>query len=70
MATAAQNLQTAVDNISAKIAEVSANPKPNYSIDGQSVSHADYFRMLTEQYGVLNELIAAGTPFEITTEVY
>lgn len=68
MATEAENLATARANIAAKIASVSANPKPNYSVDGQTFSHADYFRMLTEQYRMLGQLQNEGAPFEIVTE--
>lgn len=45
---------------------VSQNPKPNYSIDGESYSHGDYLRMLTEQIGELDKMIASEEgPFEL-----
>lgn len=70
MATYEQNLVTIRDNIAAALATISASPKPNYTIEGQTVSHADYFAMLMSQMKAANEAIAAGTPFEIVTEVY
>ena len=42
------DLQTAEANYAAKIKEISANPKPSYSVDGQSVSWADFHKSLLE----------------------
>jgi hypothetical protein len=65
VASEAENLQTAIDNVAAKLAEVTANPKPSYSIDGQSVSWGEYYRMLTGHLKELREAkIAADGPFE------
>lgn len=69
MPSVLDNLITAKANIAAKIAEISANPKPNYSIDGQSISWASYFDMLNSQLGKLDESIAvAQGPFEMPIE--
>lgn len=65
-----QNLVTIRDNIAASLASISANPKPNYSVDGQTVSHADFFAMLMNQLKAANAAISAGTPFEIETQAY
>lgn len=46
MPTDAENLATAVSNISALIADLTENPKPTYSINGQSVSWGDYLASL------------------------
>ena len=51
------NLRTARANFIAKLAEVSANPKPNYTVGNQSISWADYYRMLDEKIKDLEELI-------------
>lgn len=65
MATEAEDLQTALDNVIAKILEISANPKPSYSIDGQSVSWGDYYRMLAQMRKDLKEaIINAEGPFD------
>jgi hypothetical protein len=70
MATYEENLVTIRDNIAASLATASASPKPNYTIEGQTVSYADYFAMLMAQLKAANQAIAAGTPFEIVTEIY
>jgi hypothetical protein len=53
---AATNVQIAIENISAKIAELSANPKPSYQIDGQRVEHTEFFRMLCQQLEELRRI--------------
>jgi len=58
------DLATARDNLAAKLAEVSANPKPSYSIDGQSVSWVEYYKFLADQIARLNAQINMGEPFE------
>lgn len=69
MATYEQNLVTARDNLAAALASATANPCPNYSIDGQTVSFADYIDSLNRQIDTINAKIAAGTPFEFTTTI-
>lgn len=63
MATARENLRTARDNVALLIKQITENPKPNYSIDGKSVSWADYLRTLTEQFKTLEAL--ANGPYEV-----
>lgn len=63
------SLTTARDNFASKLAEISANPKASYSIDGQSVSRVEYYRFLADQVKSLNEQIAAGQPFDIEQQV-
>lgn len=70
MATYLENLTTARDNIAAKLAEVSANPKPSYTIDNQSVSWGDYMTQLQLALDSFNALIAAGQPYEIVTQAF
>lgn len=65
MATEAENLRTAYDQIIEKILEVTANPKPDYSVDGQSVSWSAYYSMLMRLRQDLREaLLQAEGPFE------
>lgn len=64
MATYLENLATARDNFAAKLAEISASPKPSYSIDGQSVSWTEYYKFLSDQVDKVNEQINSGEPFE------
>lgn len=66
MATRADNLQTALDNIAARLADVTANPKPSYSVDGESVSWTEYFNALTQQQLALEQALQrANGPFEV-----
>lgn len=57
MATYQQNLLTTRDNIGAILAEISADPKPSYSLDGESYSWSEYFAMLTTQLKGIEEAI-------------
>ena len=50
------DLTTARDNLAARIKDLTAQPKPNYSIDGQTVSWGDYLRQLLALDG-LAELV-------------
>ena len=66
MATRAENLQTALDGIAAKLADMSANPKPDYSVDGESYSWAGLFQMLVAQQKELEQALQrASGPFEV-----
>ena len=68
MATVLENLTTARDNYASQLASISAKPKPNYSLDGQSVSWAEYQAFLMDKIEKLNELIQQeGGPFELQT---
>jgi hypothetical protein len=68
MATYLENLTTARDNLATKLASVTASPKPSYTIDGQTVSWTEYYKMLMDGINSLNEQLAAGEPFEIHTQ--
>jgi hypothetical protein len=62
------NLQAAQQNISALIADITANPKPTYNVDGQNVDWTTYLSTLIEKSKNLNELIqVAGGNFELQT---
>jgi hypothetical protein len=63
------NLQAAKANVAAILVQITADPKPSYSIDGQSVSWESYFSMLTGKLEALNKLIQVeGGPFEEATQ--
>lgn len=60
MATPAENLELSYEQLCAKLAEVTANPKPDYTLPGGvSVSHAKFLEMLTAQIEALRKLRAA-----------
>jgi hypothetical protein len=66
--TAAENLQTAYDNVARLIAEITEDPKPDYSLDGESYSWGAYLDMLTRQLETLQkQLQRASGPFEVRT---
>lgn len=69
MATVTENLTTAKENLAAKLAELTASPKPSYSIEGQSISWGEYYSMLTAQMKAINELLnQEATPLEVRTQ--
>lgn len=69
MATYADNLLTARNNIAAKIAAMSADPKPNYSVDGVSYSWNELFTSLSGQLEKINaQLQMADGGFEIRSQ--
>jgi hypothetical protein len=59
MATVAENLQTALESLSAKYAAAAASAAPSYSIDGQQVDRVAYTESLLEQIQRLRLQIAA-----------
>jgi hypothetical protein len=59
------NLLTARDQVAQNLADLTANPKPNYKIDGQVVSWQGLFDSYLAQLEKLNAQIAAADPFEI-----
>jgi hypothetical protein len=69
MATNLENLNTTLATLIEKLTEAVANPKPSYSLDGQSVSWGDYYRMLTEQIKAVREQIQMEDPYFLTSQV-
>lgn len=67
MATPAQNLETEYANWCAKLAEVSANPRPDYTLPGgASVKFGEYYKFLQEARDKARAaLLAAQGPFEV-----
>jgi hypothetical protein len=52
------------------IAELTANPKPTYTIADQSVAWGDYLKQLQETIGWCDQRIAALAPFEVRSQGY
>lgn len=69
MATNRANLEAALASLSAKIAEAAADPKPNYSVDGQTVSWGDYLKQLQDAYNRTEQMLIVDEPFEIESQV-
>jgi hypothetical protein len=54
----------------ALIADLTENPKPSYSIDGQTVSWGEYLAQLQRTVEWCNDQLAAESPFEISSQGY
>ncbi|MBS0187293.1 MAG: hypothetical protein JSS51_04445 [Planctomycetes bacterium] len=74
MSEVGDSLQRSRANLLAAIEDVTANPKPNYKIDGQEVSHSDHLRNLLDSLEQINRQIREngdgdGQAFEFITEI-
>lgn len=68
MATEAENIRTALDNVARQLAEMTVDPKPSYSENGRSVSWGEHFNnLMTAQEKLLLALRKAEGPFTIFT---
>ncbi|MBC8291475.1 MAG: hypothetical protein H8E37_14330 [Planctomycetes bacterium] len=65
MPTNAEQLETIKANVLAILVDLTENPKPTYTIDGQKVAWAEYFKTLTDQLAVIDEQLTSEDPFEI-----
>jgi hypothetical protein len=54
----------------AAISEITAVPKPTYSIDGQTVAWSDYLQQLLRTVDWCDEKLAGETPIEFQTRGY
>ena len=68
MPTDAEQLQTIKTQTLALIAELTANPKPSYTIDGQRVSWGDYLARLQDTVDWCGRKLAGEEPFEIRSQ--
>lgn len=50
------------------LSEVTAQPKPSYTLDGQSVSWESYLAQLRATLDWCDAKLAGGEPFEISTQ--
>lgn len=64
------NITLAIANIGQRIADLTANWKPNYTIDGQTISWSDYMKQLIEARDLLIVQSAKDEgPFELTSNM-
>jgi hypothetical protein len=63
----AEDLEEIRDNLIAAIKTATASPKPNYSIDGQSVSWGTYLDSLWARLRDVETQIASTSPVEIVS---
>lgn len=67
------DLETARGNLVTKYLEVSANPKPTYTVGNQTVSHEGYLKMIRTEIESLDTLIDAQsseTTFDVVSHGY
>lgn len=70
MSTPAADIGVAIANIAAQIKDITANPKPDYSVNGQSISWASYLAMLNGQLVALQQAQQSlSGPFQRITRV-
>jgi hypothetical protein len=65
----ATELQTALESLVTAYKTACARPKPNYSIDGQSVSWGEYLRMLQDGIKSVAELLGTFDPVELHSHI-
>ena len=64
MATNKAQLETIRSQTLQIIVDITANPKPTYTIDGQTIQWSDYLAKLRETVNWCNEQLAAEDPSE------
>ena len=66
MPTDLENLNTSLSNIYQQLADMTANPKPSYSVGGRSVSWGEHFNnLLKAQESIMMMIQRLGGPFEV-----
>ena len=70
MSTDAQQIATIKSQTLTLIAEITAQPKPTYQIDGQMVAWGDYHSQLQRIVDWCNEKLAGESPFEERSQGY
>ena len=70
MPTDREQLQTIRGLALAQLAELRAQPKPSYTLDGQSVSWESYATSLLRTVDWCDAKLAADEPFEIHSQGY
>ena len=70
MSTEIQQLATIKSQTLTRIAEITAQPKPTYQIDGQLVAWGDYLSQLQRTVDWCNEKLAGESPVEVRSQGY
>lgn len=70
MPSDAEQIATIKTQTLARIAEITAEPKPTYNVDGQMVAWADYLKQLQQTVDWCNEKLAGEEPFEFHSRGY
>jgi hypothetical protein len=70
MSTDAEQVATIKSQTLALMAEITAQPKPTYQIDGQLVAWGDYLTQLQRTIDWCNEKLAGELPAEVRSQGY
>lgn len=70
MPTDIEQLATIKRQTLARIAEITAQPKPTYQIDGQLVAWGDYLSQLHRTVDWCNEKLAGEMPHEARSQAF
>ena len=70
MSTDVQQIAAIKSQTLALMAEITAQPKPTYQIDGQLVAWGDYLSQLQRAIDWCNEKLAGEAPFEVQSQGY
>ena len=70
MPSDAQQIATIKTQTLARMAEITAEPKPTYNVDGQMIAWADYLKQLQRTIDWCNEKLAGEEPFEFQSQGY
>ena len=70
MSSDIQQIATIKSQTLARIAEITAQPKPSYYIDGQSVAWSEYLMRLQQTVDWCNTKLAGESPFEFQSRGY
>jgi hypothetical protein len=61
----AQQIATIKSQTLARIAEITAEPKPTYNVDGQMIAWSEYLKQLQETVAWCDARLAAEAPLEL-----
>lgn len=70
MSTDLQQIATIKSQTLARMTEITAQPKPTYHLDGQTVAWSDYLAQLQRTIDWCNEILAGETPVEVRSQGY
>ena len=70
MPSDAEQISTVKTQTLARIAEITAEPKPTYNIDGQMIKWGEYLEQLQQTVDWCNEKLAGEAPFEFHSRGY
>jgi hypothetical protein len=70
MSTNVEQIATIKSQTLARMAEITAQPKPTYQIDGQVVAWADYLTRLQQTVDWCNDKLADEAPIEVRSQGY